>query len=80
MAMTAVQALCRMANTIPDQPKTFRREERESVASEARSGAFAAARTSCSVVEFSGTALEFSEERKLRPIEEQSGLELVLPD
>jgi hypothetical protein len=78
--MTAVQALCRMANIIPDQPKTFRREERESVASEARSGAFSAARTSCSVVELSGTAFEFSEGRKLRPIEKRSGLQLVLPD
>src|ERR1700756_5034626 len=69
MAMTAVQALCRIAKTIPDQPKTFRREERDSVASEVRSGAFSAARAFCSVVEFSGTTIEFSEGQKLRPIE-----------
>src|ERR1700756_1610318 len=69
MAMTAVQALCRIAKTIPDQPKTFRREERDSLAPEVRSGAFSAARTFCSVVEFSGTTIEFNGGQKLRPIE-----------
>ena len=68
MAITAVQALCRMAKTIPDQPRTFRREGRDSAASELRAGGFSATRAFCSVVEFSGTTIEFSEGRKLRPI------------
>src|SRR5713101_6158162 len=35
MAMTAVQALCRIAKRIPDQLNNFRRDERDSVRSDA---------------------------------------------
>ena len=57
IAMTAVQALCRMAKTIPDQPKTFRRDDRVAADAESRGASWGVA----SVVEFSSTAIEFSE-------------------
>src|SRR6266481_3240328 len=64
IAMTAVQSLCRMAKTIPDQPKIFRRDDRDTVDAESCGASWGFA----SAVEFSGTAIEFSGARNSRPI------------
>src|SRR6266849_2373989 len=64
MAMTAVQALCRMAKRIPDQPNSWRRERSESAESRGTS-----LRAEFSVLAIcSGTEIECSEVRNLRPI------------
>ena len=64
MAMTAVQALCRIAKTIPDQPNNLSRERRESVDS---LGTSVWARFSSPAI-FSGTGIECSGVQNLRPI------------
>ena len=64
MAMTAVQALCKRAKRIPDQPNSWRRERSESAESRGTSiwAEFSA------LVICSGTATECSEVGNLRPI------------
>src|SRR5258705_3089859 len=64
MAMTAVQALCRIAKTIPDQPNNLSRERREFVDS---LGTLVWARFSLLAI-CSGTEIECSEVSNLRPI------------
>src|SRR5260370_39185040 len=64
IAMTAVQALCRIAKRIPDQPNNLSRERRESVDSLGTClwAGFAL------VAIFSGTEIECSEVSNSRPI------------
>src|SRR6267154_3934138 len=64
MAMTAVQALCRIAKTIPDQPNSWRRERSESA--ESRGTSFCEEFSAVAIC--SGTELECSEVQNLRPI------------
>lgn len=64
MAMTAVQALCRMAKRIPDQPNSWRRERSESA--ESRGTSLRAELSALAI--FSGTEIECSEVGNLRPI------------
>src|SRR5882757_5999393 len=61
MAMTAVQALCRMAKRIPDQPNSCRRERSESAESSLRVELSALAICRGTVIECSGVG-------NLRPI------------
>src|SRR5260370_37849980 len=64
MAMTAVQALCKIAKTIPDQPNNLSRERRESVDS---LGTSLLAGLSPLAI-FAGTEIECSEVSNSRPI------------
>src|SRR5882724_6034496 len=64
MAMTAVQALCRIAKTIPDQLNNLSRERSESAESRGTS----LGSRFCSLAIFSATEIQCSEVRNLRPI------------
>src|SRR5882757_3129185 len=64
MAMTAEQALCRMAKRIPDQPNSCRRERSESA--ESRGTSLPAEFSALGI--FSDTEIECNELQNLRPI------------
>lgn|SRR6267154_2582582 len=64
MAMTAVQALCRMAKRIPDQPNSWRRERSESA--ESRGTSWCAEFSALAI--FSGTEIKCSEVQNSRPM------------
>ena len=53
-----------MAKTTPDQPKTFKRDDRDAADAESCRASWGFV----SAVEFSGTAIEFSEAGNSRPI------------